>query len=179
MGGHVTSGSTVTANKSKKDAATPTASTDTATSGNCEGCSRPNHSRASCRLRVHPDFNKEGPWAGSAVERSIRAWDTNPVARLSWSQRADGTPWEGLPETQSQKKKHKEKSSGKDYYGGSSRGNNDGDRRGNDGGGVAIQFKCTYNQYRKLTVWHTPAKRKEVLEFPLPANEKALLWLSK
>jgi hypothetical protein len=56
------------------------------------------------------------------------------VARLPWSQRADGTLWEGLPGRQTDKKKDKEKSSGKDYYG-NSRGNNDGDRRGNDGGG--------------------------------------------
>ncbi len=25
---------------------------------------------------------------------------------------------------------------------------------------VAIQFKCTYKQYRKLTVWHKAAKKK-------------------
>ena len=59
MGGHVTSGSTVTANKAKKDTTTPTESTGTVTSGNCEGCNRPSHSRDSCRIRVQTDFNKE------------------------------------------------------------------------------------------------------------------------
>ena len=154
MGGHVTSGSTVTANKAKKDATTLTANTGTVTSGNCEGCNRPGHSRDSCRLRVHPDFNKEGPWAGSAAEKSIRAWNTSSVVQLPWSQRADGSTWEGLPMKQSDKKKGKEKSKDKDYYG-NSRGNNDGERRGNDGGGKGGSGRVHFDDRRGGTPCRT------------------------
>ena len=92
-----------------------------------------NHSRASCRLRFHPDFNKEGPWSGSSVERTIRVWDKQPEVRLPLTQRADGSSWSGSAEAPNPKKKNKDKSKDKNYYG-NSRGNNDGDRRGNDGG---------------------------------------------
>jgi hypothetical protein len=100
MGGHVPSASSNTTNNSKtpkprEDMATPATSTGEATGGNCEGCNRPNHSRASCRLRFHPDFNKDGPWSGSAVERMIRVWDKQTEVRLPWTQRADGSSWNG------------------------------------------------------------------------------------
>ena len=115
MGGHVPSASS----KPRENTATPAASTGATTGGDCEGCNRPNHSR---------DFNKDGPWAGSSVERTIRVWDTQPDVRLPWTQRADGTPWNGSAEAPNPKSRDK------DYYG-SDRGNSDGDRRGNDGGG--------------------------------------------
>ena len=124
------------------------------TSGNCEGCNRPNHTRASCRLRFHPDFNKEGPWAGSSVERTIRVWDTQPDVRLPWTQRADGTPWNGSAEAQIHKKKDKDKSKDKDYYG-NSRGKNDGDRRGNDGGGKGGSSRVHFDDRSKGTPCRT------------------------
>ena len=68
--------------------------------------------------------------------------------RLPWKTRADGTPWDGPPEQTTRTgssapnravdaptpPKKKDKATDKDYYG-SNRGNNDSDRRGNDGGG--------------------------------------------
>ena len=77
---------------------------------------------------------QDGPWSGSAVERTIRVWDKQTEVRLPWTQRADGSSWNGSAEAPTPKKKDKDKSRDKDYYG-NSRGNNDGDRRGNDGGG--------------------------------------------
>ena len=82
---------------------------------------------------LHPDFNKDGPWSGSAVERTIRVWDKQAEVRLPWTQRADGSSWDGSAEAPTPKKNDKDKSRDKDYYG-NSRGNNDGDRRGSDGG---------------------------------------------
>ncbi len=139
MGGHVPSAPSSTSIKSKnpklrEDTTTPAVSTGGTTGGNCEGCNRPNHSRASCRLRFHPDFNKDGPWSGSAVETAIRVWDKQAEVRLPWTQRADGSAWEGTAEPATPKKKDKDKSKDKNYCG-NSRGNNDGDRRGNDDGG--------------------------------------------
>ena len=94
----------------------------------CEGCNRPNHTRDFCRLKNHPDFNKEGPWVGSAVERTIRVWDhSQPDVILPWRQRADGTTWNNPAEAK------KDKPRDRDHYGGH-RGGRDNDRNDNEGG---------------------------------------------
>ena len=84
-------------------------------------------------LRTHPDFNRDGPWKGSAADKAIRVWDrTQPDVALPWKQRADGTPWTDKVEEPTQPKKDNPRD--RDYYGGN-RGNRDNDRRNNDRGG--------------------------------------------
>ena len=83
-------------------------------------------------MRTHPDFNREGPWAGSAAGRVIRVWDhSQPEVLLlfPWKQRADGTPWIEKAETDDAPTppKKKDKSCDRDYYCGN-RGNRDNDR---------------------------------------------------
>jgi len=149
MGGHVASGSSSTSSKTKtsrsrEDSSTTTVGTSAATSRTCEGCNRPNHSRESFRLRFHPDFNREGPWDGSLVERAIRVWNQQPDVQLPWKQRADGTPWnESALAPNPPKKKDKDKPRDKDYY-----GSNDSDRRGNDGGGKRGGGRVHFNNRR-------------------------------
>ena len=97
----------------------------------CEGCNRLNHTRDFYRLRTHPDFNREGPWVGNAVERTIRVWDhSQPEVVLPWKQRSDGTPWTDPAEAPTLPKKDRPRD--RDY--GGHRGSRDNDRRGNDGG---------------------------------------------
>ena len=152
MSGHVPIGTSSTTNrtktaKSRDDASTNAGGSSTTTIRKCQGCNRDNHTREFCRLRHHPDFNKEGQWSGSAAERKVRVWDSSSEVLLPWKQKADGTPWDGPPEQTTRTSssapdrtvdaptppKKKDKAKDKDYYG-SSCGNNDSDRRGNDGG---------------------------------------------
>ena len=138
MSEHTLSGSSSStgrnkASKTREDQPNTTVEATKKSNGlRCEGCNRPNHTRDFCRLRTHPDFNKEGPWIGSAVERTIRGWDhSQPDVVLPWKQRSDGTPWTDPAEAPTPLKKDKPRD--RDYYGGH-RGNRDNDRRGNDGG---------------------------------------------
>ena len=64
----------------------------------CHGCGRTGHSRDTCDLSCHPDFNRHGSWAGSAAEIAIRAHlrasapkKKYPNVRLYKHLRADGT----------------------------------------------------------------------------------------
>ena len=43
---------------------------------------------------------------------------------------------------------------------------------------VAIQFKCTYNQYRKLTVWHTDSRSDMRPMWDMPVENKMLSMIS-
>ena len=115
--------------KAKEDQPTTSVeATKKATGLRCEGCNRPNHTRDFCRLKNHPDFNREGPWVGSAVERTIRVWDhSQPDVILPWRQRADGTTWNNPAEAK------KDKPRDRDHYGGH-RGGRDNDRNDNEGG---------------------------------------------
>ena len=88
MSGHVPSGTSSTTSRTKTakshdDASASTGGSSAATVRKCQGCHRDNHTREFCRLR---SFNKEGPWAGSAAERTVRVWDSSAEAS------ADGTP---------------------------------------------------------------------------------------
>ena len=40
----------------------------------CQGCNRPGHKREICKLYSHPDFVRKGNWAGSATDRTMRAY---------------------------------------------------------------------------------------------------------
>ena len=133
MSGHTLSASSSTAGRSKTAKAKedqPTTSVEATKKNNglrCDGCNRPNHTRDFCRLKNHPDFNKEGPWVGSAVERTIRVWDhSQPDVILPWRQRSDGTTWNNPLEAK------KDKPRDRDHYGGH-RGVRDNDRKDNDG----------------------------------------------
>ena len=57
----------------------------------CDGCGRPHHTREQCRLKNHPDFNKEGPYPNQT-----------PVA---FNKRLDGTPWSNPQQQQQQGQK--------------------------------------------------------------------------
>ena len=76
---------TKTRDKASASAGTPSA----ATGRTCQGCNRANHTREFCRLRFHPDFNREGPWAGSSAKRAVRVWYPATEVRLPWKTRAD------------------------------------------------------------------------------------------
>ena len=70
MGGHILTGTSSTTSKAKaaktrNDASVSAESSSAATGRTCQGCNRANHTREFCRLRFHPDFNREGPWAGT------------------------------------------------------------------------------------------------------------------
>ena len=97
MSGYVPSGTSSTTSrtktaKSRDDTLTNAGGFSATTVRKCQGCNRDNHTREFCRLRTHPDFNKEGPWSGSAAERRVRVWDSSAEVLLPWKQRADGTP---------------------------------------------------------------------------------------
>ena len=157
MGGQLPSGASSNTSRTKTpkasdEAATSAAGASAATTRKCQGCNRAHHTRDVCRLRFHPDFNKSGSWVGSAAERAIRVWDSSTEVALPWEKRADGTAWEGQAEprattgssaphgtseaTSPPKKKDKPKES-KDYYGRGG-GDNNNDRRGNDGEDVGV-----------------------------------------
>ena len=38
----------------------------------CNGCERVGHKRSDCRLKDHPDFNKEGDWKASKAFKTIQ-----------------------------------------------------------------------------------------------------------
>ena len=57
----------------------------------CQGCGRTGHTRETCTLSTHPDFNKNGKWADSAALRAIKARLQSPLDWvLSFKTRADG-----------------------------------------------------------------------------------------
>ena len=74
--------------------------------------------------------------------------------QLPWTERADGSSWNGSAEAPNPKKKDKDKSRDKDYYG-SGRGNNDGDRRGNDGGGKGGSSRVNFDDRSRGTPCRT------------------------
>ena len=53
----------------------------------CDGCGRPNHVKAECALREHPDFNKSGSWAQS---KSGKEWATKGFTTLPNRQTLSG-----------------------------------------------------------------------------------------
>ena len=66
----------------------------------CQGCNRLGHTREICTLYSHPDFVRTGNWAGSATDRTMRAYFeksgrsdkiSKGCLKLTKHLRADGT----------------------------------------------------------------------------------------
>jgi len=101
MGGNSGTSSTTSkakASKSRDDAPASAGTSSTTAGRTYQGCNRANHTREFYRLRFHPDFNREGPWAGSSAERTVRVWDPATEVQLPWKTRADGSVWTGTAE---------------------------------------------------------------------------------
>jgi transposase InsO family protein len=60
----------------------------------CEGCGRQNHLRTACKLKDHPEFNKEGNWAGSAAAKACKKAG---MKALPYSTYISKKPWKGAP----------------------------------------------------------------------------------
>ena len=127
----------------------------------CQGCNRFGHTRETCVLRSHPDFNHSGAWSGSATERTIEAYLNttdfrHKIKRIQLMKhlRADGTR---LPRTETTDTAHPptpprgqdstyrrdRDDGGESGRGGSGRGRNN-DRRGRGGRGSVHFDKSIY-----------------------------------
>ena len=74
----------------------PSGSATSQEAKSCHGCGGDKHLAKDCKLKEHPDFNKEGSWEASEAYKALklRFPNTRSAIRLHHKYRVDGTPLE-------------------------------------------------------------------------------------